>query len=54
MSICLRRREFITLLGGLGISASNIRIIVGRGEAVVLQLVHPKIGEEGRGRTWED
>ena len=49
-----KEREFITLLGGLGISALNIRIIVGRGEAVVHPLVHPKIGEEGRGRTWED
>jgi hypothetical protein len=35
-------------------SALNIRIIVGRGEAVVPSLVHQKIGEEGRGRTWED
>jgi len=50
----MRRREFITFLGGLGISALNIMIIVGRGEAVVPLLVHPKIGEEGRGRTWED
>jgi len=46
----IKRRDFITLLGGLGISALNIRIIVGRGEAVVPPLVHPKIAEEGRGR----
>ena len=46
----MNRRDFITLLGGLWISALNIRIIVGRGEAVVPPLVHPKIGEEGRGR----
>ena len=55
----IRRREFITLLGGLGVSDLNIEIKRSNGGSAVLLLVHPgnpdreqaREGEGGQGRT---
>jgi hypothetical protein len=53
----MNRREFITLLGGLGVSDLNIEIKRSNGWSPVLLLVHPgnpdrEQAREGEGGQW--